>query len=212
MLEALFKIEELPSAQKVITEQFGDGVRTTRPGTSLSSENTTTDTQRDNSVDVRAGQRFETYTRATRLTNTCPLSCTCVCHRARYTTTCGLLSPILGLGSLLVKGTQLVGDSCTVAACRGSNALSFVVSYRMPKWFAQRIVYLWFTSSPNGSPAAIIRMPRVFDFGSETFMLLMNARRNNHHEEILRSKIAQGLISPYDETPCGDSVLVVGNT
>lgn len=212
MLGALFKIEESPSAQKAIAERFGNCFRTVQADARPSSDSTTVVSRGNESLDIQACQRVETYTSTTRPTNACLLGCKCTCHRARYTTSGGLFSSVLGSASVHMKGAPLFGFACTVAACRRSTASSLLVSYKLPRWFAQRIVYLWYTSSPICGPAAIMRVPRVFDRDSRPWRLVQAAVDDTINAEVFRSEIAQGLISPYDEFADGTSVLIVSTS
>lgn len=208
-LEALFKIEESPAAQKAIAEHFGDNFRRIQVDANPSAKSTTLIRRGDNNLVTRTEQRFETFCRVTRLTNACLADCKCICHHPKYTTTGRLLSPLFGFGLLEMKGIPFFRYSCTVAACKPSNASSLHVSYRFPNWFAQRILYLLYTSSPIGSPAALIRMARVFEWDSEPVNILWQANTDISAAKTLRSKVVQGLISPYDELPSGASILCV---
>lgn len=211
MLEALFRIEGSPSTQKAIANQFGDDFRSTRIKPNPDPSSTTLVTQREAKFKPRMGPTHSSFIQRTRLTSACPPGCVCACHKPRYAAMRGIFQSVIGSGSVQIKGTTFCGTRCTVMTCRRSAATSLTISYRLPRWFAARVIYLWYTSSPLGSPEVVLRVPRVYSQqrGDEVRDLLENFLDHDSLVEDLQCYVAQGLISPYDEFLDGRSVMEV---
>lgn len=210
MLGALFRIEDSPLTQKAIADQFGDDFRSIHVKTNSNPGSTTLVTQSEPNSRPRNGPTYSSFMQRTRFTNACPPGCVCTCHKPRYTAVNGMFSSIIGSGSIQTKSTAFPGLRCTVTKCRPSAATSLTISYRLPSWFAARVIYLWYTSSPLGSPEVVIRVPRVFTWHSEVWTLICHAMRSDVVMlRNFRSMVVLGLISPYDELPNGLPLVAV---
>lgn len=211
MLGALFRIEDSPLTQKAIADQFGDDFRSAyvKPDPSLSSTGVVTQREANSNLPMRP--TYSSFMRRTRLVDACSSDCVCICHMPRYAATYRVFSSVIGSGSLQIKGTAVPGRRCTVTTCRRSAATSLIISYRLPRWFAARVIYLWYTSSPLGSPEVVLRVPRVFSQqrADEVYDLLGFRFGDKSAVGDLQCHLAQGLIRPYDEFISGGSVLEV---
>lgn len=129
----------------------------------------------------------------------CRSFCCCSCHQVQQ----GYVS---GYGVFEISGFHFLnfGNSCDVVSCKGPIRLSIKVGICLPKWFARRMLSLWFTSTPLHGPELLLRVPRMVSNDSPIIKALEEGNFAS-----FKMLVADGQGSPYDVDQDGNSFLTV---
>ena len=133
----------------------------------------------------------------------CRPDCHCECHRTSYSWSPWFLARLLGIARIETKCLRSVGPSRHIALCKASSASQIRVTYLVPRWFAMKMIYIRYTSSPLHGPELVIRIPRMVDpANNRGFRAVQTGNLS-----MFKSAIASGECTPCDVNENGYSLL-----
>ena len=135
----------------------------------------------------------------------CILDCPCECHRKSFSWSTWSLARLFGRAYLESKGTSWVGTQHHIQSCKASATSQIRITYFVPRWFAMRMIYIRYTSSPLHGPEWLLKIPRLVDeYKNPGFEAVERGNLS-----MFRAAIASGECTPYDVSEDGLSLLSV---
>ena len=119
----------------------------------------------------RVGSTHELKLRKVRTHRICQPSCRCNCHRTQRISTPLTLRKCIGFGSMQISGRYTL-QQCNITDCKQSTSSNLKLDYILPRWFAGRMLSIWYNSAPLYGPELLLRVPVVlpwpkFESGDE---------------------------------------------
>ena len=108
----------------------------------------------------RVASNQERRLRKGRNPRTCQHNCGCNCHKTQYFSTPWTLRKCIGFGSMQISGSYSL-QQCNIRDCKQSASAGLRLDYIPPRWFALRMVSIWYNSSPLHGPELLLRVPVV---------------------------------------------------
>ena len=116
----------------------------------------------------RVGSNNELKLRKVRNPRICQRYCRCDCHKTQRISTPWTLRKCIGFGSMQISGRYTL-QQCNITDCKQSASSNLRLDYILPRWFAGRMLSIWYNSAPLYGPELVLRVPVVLPwpkFGS----------------------------------------------
>lgn len=129
----------------------------------------------------------------------CDITCHCTCHQTQRFASPAFLGSIFGNLFLGYAGLPSVFRKCTVLGCRQDAPTIAKMTYRFPRWFAQRAVNIGFSYTYSTGPELLLRLPCVRPAHCDWFIC---ARMGDAEglKRLFVDKQASSML-PYSDTP-----------
>ena len=108
----------------------------------------------------RVGSNHERKLRKVRNPRTCQHNCGCNCHKTQQISTPWTLQKCIGFGSIRISSRYSL-QRCYIRGCKQSASSSLRLDYILPRWFALRMLSIWYNSAPLYGPELLLRVPVV---------------------------------------------------
>ena len=108
----------------------------------------------------RVASNHDRKLRKVRNPRTCQQNCGCNCHETQHFSTPWTLRKGIGFGSLQISGRYSL-QRCNIRGCKQSASSSLRLDYILPRWFALRMLSIWYNSAPLYGPELLLRVPIV---------------------------------------------------
>ena len=113
------------------------------------------------------GPNHELKLRKVRTPSICQRYCRCNCHITQRVSTPWTLWKYIGFGSMQVSGRYAL-QQCNITDCKQSASSNLRLDYILPRWFAGRMLSIWYNSAPLHGPELLLRVPVVLPYPAET--------------------------------------------
>lgn len=132
---------------------------------------------------------------------------TCCCYPRRRIQITNVLSSLIGSLCISYSGGQL-SRPCKQCLCRTKSPLRLKINYYFPRWLLAKVVNVFLSFDPAGSPCVSLQMPRIRPDTSKIFHLATAGDIGG-----MKTMFQRGLASPNDVSyTFGYSVLHVSVT
>ena len=111
----------------------------------------------------RVGSNNELKLRKVRNPRICQRWCRCDCHRTQQISTPRTLRKCIGFGSMQIS-VRYTLQQCNITDCKQSASSNLRLDYMLPRWFAGRMLSIWYNSAPLCGPELLLRVPVVLPF------------------------------------------------
>lgn len=108
----------------------------------------------------RVGSNHESKLRKVRTPRICQPYCRCNCHKTRQISTPWTLRECIGFGSMQISGLYSL-QRCNITDCKQFASSNLKLDYILPRWFAGRMLSIWYNSAPLYGPELLLRVPTV---------------------------------------------------
>ena len=124
----------------------------------------------------------------------CSAACVCPCHKKASFTSPWSAKSFIGSFSVTYNGISVLTSACTIKSCKRSSSPSVRITYVLPTWVANRMLWAWFRSAPIAGPELLLKLRRVVTTDSYTWARVGDLER-------LRTMFVRGTASVDDVRP-----------
>ena len=151
--------------------------------TSVNGQADNTDVSLENAVDVKTSLKsLDQFSR----------SCTCYCYPKRSIQITEVLSSLTGSMCISYSRGQ-IGPPCCQTLCRRNLPTALNLTYYFPSWLLTKVVSVFLSFDPAGSPSVSLQVPRIRPDTSKIFHLATAGDIGG-----MKTMFERGLASPND--------------
>ena len=152
----------------------------------------------------RLRSRNEFHIQNLQIQGACPIACTCDCHKTWTIYTPRNLRKLFGNSRIEGAEFPFFRRACSLRSCKGKRGTFIHINFFLPTMMAERMISLWFTSSPLYGPELLLRIPRVVRTDTLAYRAICCGDL-----DIVKRSVFAGDYKPWDVDYTGQSLILV---